>query len=178
MSKIPIKVIAVLQIIGGIASVVFMPWTQILHINILALPIAIIVLLINLLAVVAGIALWGETSFGRNASLAVQAIQLPKIMSAAIVFMFSFGLDVWVHASAGGVVGIQFSIFNNQLFLNVPDAPGALGISITSVIALVILKKYKPENRPARQVPPPPPNWSEENPQLDFTDHNESGIRG
>jgi hypothetical protein len=163
MSQVPIKVIAVLQLIGGVAGVVFLPWAQIPHVNVLVWPIAIIVLLINLLAVIAAIALWCEMSFGRAVSLAIQTIQLPKIMSAPLVFMFSFGLDVWVHASPSGVVGIQFSIFNNQLFLNVPNAPGAFGISITSIIALVILRKFQAERRPAKPLPPPPPNdWSDE----------------
>jgi hypothetical protein len=160
MSKVPIKTIAILQIIGGVSSIVFTHWTQIPNVG--SLTIGIIEFLIELFAIVAGIALWCETSFGRKASVAIQTIQLPKIMSAPIFFMFSFGLDVWVHASTSGVVGIQFSIFNNQLFLNVPNAPGALGISVTSIIALIILKKYQPEPRPARPVPPPPPDdWSD-----------------
>jgi len=118
--------------------------------------------LIDLLAIVAGITVWGGSSFGRKASLIIQFIQLPKITSPPIIFLFSFGLDLWVHASSSGDVGFQISVFFNQFFLNVPNAPVDFGISITAIIALVILKKYQPPSRMAGTLPPPPPtNWLE-----------------
>src|SRR5258706_9738849 len=124
MSKVPIRIIAVLQIIGGLLGIAFTSWTMATQMsNILSAPIGVIEVLIDFLAVVAGIALWRETSFGRKASIVIQLIQLPKIASPAIVFLFSFGFDVWVHASSSGVVGIQTSVSFNQLFLNVPNAP-------------------------------------------------------
>ena len=141
MSNIPTKTIAILQIIGGVAGIVFMPWTQIPNINIFSLPVIILEILIDLLAIAAGIALWCETSFGRKASVAVQLIQLPKITSPAILFMFSFGLDFWVHASPSGIVGFQFSVFCTQIVLNVPNAPVDFGVSVTAIIALV-KKRY------------------------------------
>jgi hypothetical protein len=70
---------------------------------------------------------------------------------------------VWVHASPSGLIGIQFSVFNHQLFLNVQNAPVDFGISITAIIALVILKQYEPETRTAGPLPPPSPtDWSDE----------------
>jgi hypothetical protein len=59
-------------------------------------------------------------------------------------------------------VEIQFSIFNNQLFLTSKMRPGAFGFSITAIIALINLKKYQPEHGPARPLrPPPPSDWSD-----------------
>jgi len=84
-------------------------------------------------------------------------------MSPTLVFLFSFGFDVWVHASPSGVAGIEFSVLNHQLFLNVQNAPVSFGISITAIIALVILKKYQPEPRTAGPLPPPPStDWSDD----------------
>jgi hypothetical protein len=162
MSKVPIRIIAILEIIGGLFGMVFVIWAMIHQTsNIFSRMIGIVEVLIEILAVVAGTALWAETSFGRKASLAIQLIQLPKITSPAIIFMFSFGFDVWVHASSDGVVGIQTSVSFNQLFLNVPNAPVDFGISITAIIALAILKKYEPPSRALGPLPPPPPgNWS------------------
>jgi hypothetical protein len=164
MSRIPVRTIAILQIIAGILGFCFIAWSMVTQLpNIASGIIGIVELLIDIAAVVAGITLWRGTSFGRKASLAIQFIQLPKIMSPAIVFLFTFGFDVWVHASSFGLVGIQFSIFNNQLFLNVQNAPVDFGISITAIIALVILKNYKPKPRTAGLLPPPPPtDWSDE----------------
>jgi len=32
--------------------------------------------------------------------MAIQAIQVPKVISPLIIFTFSFGFDLWIHASA------------------------------------------------------------------------------
>jgi len=161
MSKVPIRIIAILQVIGGFLGMVFVVWAMIAQTsNIFSRAIGIVELLIEILAIVAGIALWIETPFGRKASMAIQLIQLPKITSPAIIFMFSFGFDLWVHASSDGVVGFQTSVFFNQLFLNVPNAPVDFGVSITAIVALLILKKYAPQSRTLGPLPPPPPsNW-------------------
>lgn len=143
---------------------VFLVWAMIAQTsNIFSRAIGVVEVLIEIFAVVAGIALWIETSFGRKASMAIQLIQLPKITSPAIIFMFSFGFDVWVHASSDGLVGFQTSVFFNQLFFNVPNAPIDFGFSVTAIIALVILKRFKPPSRGVRvrRLPPPPPHdWS------------------
>jgi hypothetical protein len=79
--------------------------------------------------------------------------------------MFSFGFDLWVYASSS-VVGFQTAFFgSNQFFLNVRNAPVGFGISITAIIALVILNKYKPAERTSLgPLPPPPPNdWPTSN---------------
>jgi len=159
MSKVPIRIIAILEIGGGLCGMAFVIWTMITQIsNIFSEMIGIAEVLIHIFAVVAGITLWGGTSFGRKASLAIQLIQLPKITSPAIIFLFSFGFDLWVHVSSSGVVGIQASVFFNQLFFNVPNAPIDFGVSITAIIALSILKKYEPPSKTLLPLPPPPPD--------------------
>jgi hypothetical protein len=164
MSKVPIRIIAGLQIIGGLFSMVFIVWALVTQIrNIFAFGIGIGEIFVDIFSVVAGIALWCGTSFGRKASMAVQAIQLPKIISPALIFMFSFGFDFWLHSSSSAF-GFQTAFFgNNQVFIGVgvQDVPVDLGVSVTAIIALVILKKYKPTVRTSlRPSPPlPPSEW-------------------
>jgi hypothetical protein len=73
---------------------VFIVWALVTQIrNIFALGIGIGEILVDIFSVVAGIALWCGTSFGRKASMVVQAIQLPKIISPALIFMFSLWIS-------------------------------------------------------------------------------------
>jgi hypothetical protein len=162
MSKVPIRVIAVLQIVGGLFSMVFIGWALVAQIrDIFSVGIGIGEMLVDIFGVVAGIMLWSGTSFGRKASVAIQAIQLPKIISPSLVFMFSFGFDFWVHASSSAF-GFQTAFFgNNQIFIGVgvQNVPVDFGVSVTAIIALVILNKYKPAARTSvGPLPPPPPN--------------------
>jgi hypothetical protein len=80
MSKISIRIISILEIIGGLSGIGFVVW------EIVAAPsghhpvvIGAIVLTIYVFSFIAGVALWLERPFGRFASILVQAIQLPKI---------------------------------------------------------------------------------------------------
>gem|GEM_PF-2465127 len=161
MSKIPIRTIAVLEILGGLFSFGFIAWAMVTQpSNIVSAIIGAIALIIDITAVVAGVALWRGTAFGRKASMAIQAIQLPKIVSPIMIFIFSFGFDLWLHASASGF-GIQTAFFgSNQLFFNVENVPGDIGISVTAIIALVILNKFQPVVRETPLPPPPPIDWS------------------
>ena len=157
MSKVPIRVIAVFQIIGGLFSMAFIAWALLAQVrDILSVGVGIGELLVDTLSVVAG-----GTSSGRKASMAIQIIQLPKIISPSLVLMFSFGFDFWVHASSAAL-GFQTAFLgNNQVFIGVgvQDVPVDLGVSVTAIIALVILNKYKPVARtPVGPLPPPPPN--------------------
>jgi hypothetical protein len=166
-----IRIIAVLQIIGGLFGMAFIGWPLVTQTSalvtekwgIISALIGIGEVLIDLLGVVAGIALWRGTSFGRKASMAIQAIQLPKIISAPLIFMFSFGFDFWVHASSSAL-GFQTAFFgNNQVFIgvNVENVPVDFGVSVTAIIALVILNKYKPAARTSlgSSPPLPPSEW-------------------
>src|SRR6266508_1080214 len=80
MSKIWIRIISVLEIVGGLSGIAFVGW------EIAAAPtdhhpllIGAIALLVYVFSLVAGVTLWLERPFGRVASIVVQAIQLPKI---------------------------------------------------------------------------------------------------
>jgi hypothetical protein len=79
MSKVPIRVIAVLQLIGGLFSMAFIGWALVTQMSdIISTIIGIGELLIDIFGIVAGITQSRGTSFGRKASMAIQAIQLPK----------------------------------------------------------------------------------------------------
>lgn len=170
MSKVPIRIIAALQIIGGLFTLAIMGWKLVTQTSgavtqtasIFVVLIALAESIIDVFATVAGIMLWRGTSFGRKTSMAVQAIQLPKIISPALIFMFSFGFDFWLHASSSAF-GFQTAIIgNNQIFIGVgvQDVPVDLGVSVTAIIALVILNKYKPAATSVHPSPPlPPSEW-------------------
>ena len=160
MSRIPIKTIAVLEIIGGVFNLCFIGWAVVTQpSNLASMIIGAVALIIDIAAVVAGVTLWRGTAFGRKASMAIQAIQLPKIVSPIMIFIFSFGFDLWLHASASGF-GIQTAFFGyNQLFFNVENVPGDIGISVTAIIALVILNKFQPVVSERPLPPSPPTDW-------------------
>ena len=187
MSKVPIRIIAVLQIIGGLFIVAITGWELVTQTSsavhqiagIFAILIALLESFVAIFAVVAGITLWRGTSFGRRASMAVQAIQLPKIISPALIFMFSFGFDFWLHASSS-FLGFQTVFFgNNQIFIGVgvQDMPVDLGVSVTAIIALVVLKKFKPVARTSlRPSPPlPPSEWATSDQQAPNNSLDRSG---
>src|ERR1700753_2948217 len=98
MRRILVRIIAVLEIVGGVVGICFVAWWLLAVpfnlINILLAPIPVGIYVFSLAA---GASLWRGKSFGRKASIAVQAIQLPKIISPWLIFMFSFGFDLWVH---------------------------------------------------------------------------------
>ncbi len=151
MSKIWIRIISVLEIVGGLSGIAFVGW------EIAAAPtdhhpllIGAIALLVYVFSLVAGVTLWLERPFGRVASIVVQAIQLPKYTSQLIVFMFSFGLDVYVYGmlttNAQPVFGFELKFLAyNQLFVSLPDAPAGFGISISACVFLGMLLKFKPK---------------------------------
>jgi hypothetical protein len=90
----------------------------------------------------------------------VQVIQLPKISSSILVFMFSFGFDLWVQ-----IVSLSFHLrfpAFYQLFVSKPGMPFDLGVSVPALIFLAMLRKHNAVGIPTRQMqPPPPPNdWS------------------
>jgi hypothetical protein len=123
---------------------------------------------IYILSLVAGIELWRDTSFGRKASILVQVIQIPKIISPIIIFLFSCGFDFWIHLLFTGgysTFGFQFQFLTfNQFLFNVPDAPIGLGLSLTGLVFLAILWNHKPgrvEPILSPSEPPPPVSWDE-----------------
>jgi hypothetical protein len=162
MTKLWIRIIAVLEIIGGIFGILFVAWQiAVSPINIFTIIIGLVILGIYVLSLIAGVALWQGRPFGRTASIIVQAIQLPKIISPTIIFTFSFGLDLWIHFLLSETmtnVGFQFRFLAyNEFFLNMQGAPLGLGISIISCIFLVILVRYKAFPELEADILPPAP---------------------
>jgi hypothetical protein len=169
-----IKFISVLEIIGGVFGIGFIVWVYASSpYNPLALLIAPIPLGIDALSLVAGIALWRGSSFGRKASIVVQTIQIPKLMSPLLTFTFSFGFDVAVHYMLAGdfaTVGVQVkALAFNAFFINIPDAPMGLGVSLTACVFLALLFRYRPETS-TDEIPPPPP------PPADWDDKPETAF--
>jgi hypothetical protein len=171
MSKTWMRVISVLEIIGGIGGVGSVIWWLLAApFDAFSLLLAPIVVTIYILSVIAGVALWRGSAFGRKASIVVQIIQLPKIVSPLIIFMFSFGFDLWGHilfAKGSSNLGFEFRFLAfNQLFINVQDAPFGLGVSLSAAIFLALLLRHKPgrfEDDAAILPPPPPPpaEWND-----------------
>jgi len=163
----------VLEIVGGVAGIGLVIWVLLATpFNVLTLIIAPIPISIYILSLVAGVALWRDNSFGRKASIIVQAIQLPKIVSPLIIFTFSFGFDIWVHILLTREIsklGFEFRpLADNEFFFNVPDAPFGLGVSITACIFLAMLLRHKPgKAEEAAILPPPPPPPSPPPPPMD-----------
>jgi hypothetical protein len=151
MSKIWIRIISFLEIVGGLSGIAFLAWQiSARSVDRQTAVLAAIALAIYLLSLIAGIALWRATAVGRVASIVVQAIQLPKYISQLLIFMFSFGFDAYIYGmltnNAQPIFGFEFKFLAfNQLFVNVADAPAGIGISIPACIFIVMLLKFKPQ---------------------------------
>jgi len=161
-----IKSIAILEIIGGIVGILFCVYESVaagFALNVMVvLPVSLGIFILSLIA---SIYLWKETSFGRRASIIVQFIQLPKLISPAFTFMFSFGFDLFAHMTLVNdfsTVGVQFRVLaDGQLFFMTQQTPVLLGISIPALIALLKLQNYSIEkpNLELEQVPPSPDEY-------------------
>src|SRR5687768_5313351 len=162
------RIIAVLEIIGGVFGIGLVIWL------LLATPFDLFMLLllpipvgIYILSFVAGVGLWRGNSFGRKASIIVQAIQLPKVVCPLFTFIFSFGFDLWIHYlwyEGLSNLGFNFRFLAfYQLSINIPGPPTGLGVSVTAWIFLVMLRRYNTSSISEVDVPPPPPpaEWSE-----------------
>jgi hypothetical protein len=151
MSKFWIRLIAILEIIGGLCGIVFVALELVAGpTDRQTLILAAIALAVYLFSLIAGITLWIRRPFGRVASIIIQAIQLPKYMSQLLIFMFSFGADAYVYGiltnKAQAIFGFEFKFLAfNQLFVNVADSPAGFGISIPACAFLVMLLKDKPK---------------------------------
>lgn len=158
-----IKVIAAVEMFGGISGFLLCLWVLMTYEPSLFSIIVFIPLLFNLLSIIAGLNLWKEKPLGRKLSLIIQIIQLPKIVSPLIIMMFGFGPDLWIHilANNGSAnLGFQFQVFGFfQLYFNVATAPTGVGISVTSLIFLAVLKKYNPLDKRHSTEPPLPPDF-------------------
>jgi hypothetical protein len=161
MSK-AIKLISVIEIIGGICGIGFIFWVLAsTPYNLLALLIVPVPLGIDALCLVAGVALWRGSSFGRKASIVVQTIQIPKLSSPLLTFAFSFGFDVWVYYLLAGdfaTLGVEFKVLAfNAFHINIAGSSMGLGVSLTACVFLALLFRYQPEATADEMPPPPPP---------------------
>ena len=169
MKNIWIKTIAILEVIGGIVGILFMFYGAVASgFEFGFMLVGPISLGIFILSLVAGILLWKGKERGRKASIVVQFIQLPKLMSPALIFMYSFGFDLFPHITLVkdfSNVGIQFRVLaDGQLFVNSAGAPLLLGISVPSIIALIKLWNYDPkelneDSLNAYETPPSPDQY-------------------
>jgi hypothetical protein len=162
MTKTLIRIIAVLEIIGGVCGIGYVAQGLVgTPFNAFLMVLTPFVVGIYVLSLVAGVALWRGSAFGRNAAIIVQAIQVPKLISPPIIFIFSFGFDLWVHciwSEAGTTVGFELKLLAfNQFFINMWGASVGLGVSITAVIFLIVLVRYTPRTDSAVYSSPPPP---------------------
>jgi hypothetical protein len=157
------KIIAVLEIIGGFYGILLIVWVLAVNpFDANSFIFGPILFAIYGLSAFAGIALFRGRKYGRTASIVVQCIQIPKFISPALIFMFSFGFDFWVHYLLNpgyATLGFEFRFGAfNQLFISVQGAPAGLGISIVGCVWLALLLKYKPGATPETiELPPPPP---------------------
>lgn len=169
MTKTWLKIISILEIVGGIFGIVNLIWWFLVSpFNIYSLIIASIPIAVCIFSILAGYWLWTGNRFGRTASMIVQAIQLPKIFSSLVIFMFSFGFDVWVQfiifKNGLSNLGVEFKFLAfNQFFINVENAPTGLGLSITGLIFLIMLINYRPEVFVEEVESPPQPSFSAQN---------------
>ncbi|HEX8457864.1 MAG TPA: hypothetical protein VF656_11250 [Pyrinomonadaceae bacterium] len=168
MSKL-IKIIAALEVLGGVCGIAFVAWSLIgTAFDFFPLLLALVVAFVYLLSLVAGVALWRGDAFGRRASIVVQTVQIPKLISPLLTFGFSFGLDLWAQWLLAGNfsrVGVEFRVLAfYTLYINMPSAPMGLGVSLTACLFLAALFKYQPHATPEEIIAPPPPpaHWEEE----------------
>jgi hypothetical protein len=117
------------------------------------LVIILLFILVSIASLSAGIFLWKKTKFGKILSIIIQLIQLPKIFSPTLTFFFSFGLDLypyyWIKDSFTKI-GIDFRVLGSlQIFLNNEQMPTGIGISLISIIFILILSYFYPPEIPA-----------------------------
>ena len=159
-----LRVIAALEMVGGVFGFGFLMWWLLVSpIDGPTSALLLLMLAINALSFVAGVALWSGSRVGRALSIIVQTIQLPKIISQQFVFMFSFGLDVWVFFAPAAIsrlmLGFHFNFpASSQVFFNAPVGTYTLvGVSLSSIAFLAMLIGYKGEGHAVGSEPPPPP---------------------
>ena len=151
MSNFWIKFISILEIVGGISGILFAIYLLIVsqH-NLYSFLLYPIVFAICILCLSAGALLSRKKELGRKLSIVIQIIQIPKLVSVPLTFTISFGLDIYPYISVIGKtskagVDIKFLAFY-QFLISLQNAPFGVGVSITSIIFLIILLRGLPES--------------------------------
>lgn len=164
-----LKTISILEITGGIFGIVFLIWWVVISpFNIDAFLLVPLLITIYVLSILGGFWLWKGKRYGRPASVIIQAIQVPKIISPFVIFMFSFGFDSWIQFlilnNGFTSLGFEFRfLFFSQLFFNNQNVPTGIGVSITSLLFLFLLLNYQPEIMVSEKesTPPLPPSFEQ-----------------
>ena len=134
------KLISLVQIIGGVIGCVMTALSAMRNIS--APPVFIVHIVYILLytaAVFAGVLLWKKDAKGRSISMAIQAIQIPYISIPALYYKFVCGTGV--------VLGLQGQELTYKLFsgsywsLSIPnrDVPAEIAINIVAVVLFIFL---------------------------------------
>lgn len=160
MSPTVRKLIAVLEIVGGLAGALAVT------IEVAGKPAAPGGLLrasglttLFLFTLFAGVMLWRDTRTGRVCSLLAQCFQLPKILAGDSAFLVSYGLDVSVLAiSVPGNWGVTFDIrvFTYYQLVSGPARPRGFGISLMAcacISQLLARRRAQPVRPPDTSLP-------------------------
>jgi hypothetical protein len=167
MQSIWIKIISVLEVIGGLGGLSFLIWWFLFTpFDVYSLLLVLILITLHFLSILGGIGLWRGKPYGRLISIIIQIVQIPKLTSPFFIFIFSYGFDFWIQfllfPNGYTHLGIQLKfLFFSQLSFDLKDAPIGLGVSITSIIFLIMLFKYKSEITEKETIdePPLPPTF-------------------
>jgi hypothetical protein len=140
------QIIAVLEIVGGMCGIGLV-FSQYVLYDFNAFGPILVSLIVYTSSVLAGLGLWRSRSWGWAASLLLQSIQLLKVYSSTFTFTFSFGFDAyisWVQVEGLSNLGLNFKFLAfHQIFVNFPNAPDGLGVSLTACLAIATLIKHK-----------------------------------
>jgi len=156
-----IRTIAALEMVGGVSGILFVLYVVLVAgFSMPILVVGTVCIAISVLSLLAGSWLWQGLVRGRTTSLIVQFIQLPKLVSVPLVFTFSFGFDLFPHLTIlpeNVNWGIQLRFLSDsQLYINTPNAPLLLGVSIPAIIAIAKLWDYDP-TLPTADIASEPP---------------------
>ena len=139
------KTIAAFEVIGGISGPCFVAYDLLTaHSTPADLIAAAVFSAIYIFALYAGVALWQDRRSGYICSAVVQIIQWPKILSAKVAFMMSFGVDfsaMLVSVPANNTFGVEYSLrflCDHLLQIGDPSMPYGLGISLISCVVLMV----------------------------------------
>jgi|RhiMethySRZTD1v2_1073278.scaffolds.fasta_scaffold19612_4 hypothetical protein len=143
-----LRIIAGLEVAGGLSGIGLITWQVLIATETIHAPLAAVIAFgVYILSIVAGITLWQEQPFGRKTSIIIQMIQLPKFLSVPLTFFFSFGFDLYIYlVSIAEFSNLRINLklgAYHQLYINLPNAPFGIGVSIPACIFLAKLLSYK-----------------------------------
>lgn len=151
VSRYWLRVVAVFEIVGGLSGLLSIAVEAVRAELWFGVTLSrLIPAALFLLSLVAGVQLWRNKRTGYWASIAVQIVQLPKLVTASFAFMMSFGFDVMVlrvPSSGSAGYGLVFNAAVPEYHLWLPGGLGVdagVGFSIISCVNLrVLLKRLK-----------------------------------